>query len=319
MGSERRALRRCALLLVTAIAGCGHSDTVATAVTPVRFLVVGDFGTGGPQQYLVASAMQQVCAARGCDFVIATGDNIYDQPVSATDPQFESKFELPYQNLDAPWYLALGNHDVGANPLGGDFGDNEIAYGQRTDRISDKWNMPSRYYRLQKGAVEFFVLDTNRMQPDASSTSSESGWADQQRPWLVAALASSSAPWKFVVGHHPYRTSGGHALDLIDSYREKLRGTVCGVADAFLTGHDHILEWLQPASDCPGTELLISGAGGQTPDLAAGAEPQPTYYYAFNTYGFLYVTLSENAWTGEFYNEQAQLLFSRTVTRSGAH
>lgn len=314
-----RTRRWCAALLLALVAACGRSDPpVASAdAATVRFVVVGDFGTGEPLQHVIAGAMRQICEQHGCDFFVSTGDNIYDQPRSATDPQFETKFELPYRDLPQPWYLSLGNHDVGTDPLtGADYGDNSVAYGQRTDRTSDKWHMPARWYGVRKGPVELFLLDTNRMQPDASSTSSELGWVEAQRPWLVGALAASTAPWKFVFGHHPYRSSGGHGPELTDAYREKLQGTVCGVADAFITGHDHILEWLQPATDCAGTELLISGSGGQTPDLAAGAEPQPSYYYAFNTYGFLHITLTPASWTGAFYDEQAQLLFTRTVTKS---
>jgi len=49
----------------------------------------------------------------------------------------------------------------------------------------------------RRRSVAFFLLDTN---PGAD-------WAEQQ-PWLEQALASSDAPWKVVVGHHPIYSAG---------------------------------------------------------------------------------------------------------------
>ena len=44
--------------------------------------------------------MAAVCAARGCDFALEFGDNFYLSGVqSVTDAQWQSKFELPYANL----------------------------------------------------------------------------------------------------------------------------------------------------------------------------------------------------------------------------
>lgn len=87
-------------------------ELTAIASTSVGFLVIGDMGTGTPEQFEVAKAMKEVCAQRGCAFVISTGDNIYEYGVSSVqDPQFQSKFEKPYAELDIPFFLVLGNHD----------------------------------------------------------------------------------------------------------------------------------------------------------------------------------------------------------------
>ncbi len=70
----------------------------------------------------VGQAMADICAVKlgaendperaGCDFVVGLGDNIYESGVtSVDDPQFEEKFELPFEPVDLPFYLVLGNHD----------------------------------------------------------------------------------------------------------------------------------------------------------------------------------------------------------------
>src|SRR4051812_49371566 len=79
---------------------------------PVRFVTLGDTGTGGKTQLAVAKAMKKVCAERGCQFALGLGDNIYEFGISgADDPQFREKFEKPYADLNFPFFMALGNHD----------------------------------------------------------------------------------------------------------------------------------------------------------------------------------------------------------------
>src|SRR5690242_20330024 len=82
----------------------------------VRFVAFGDAGAATGAQFAVAQAMADVCKARGCDFALELGDNIYPEGVrSADDPQFETKFETPYEALKMPFYVALGNHDNGSD------------------------------------------------------------------------------------------------------------------------------------------------------------------------------------------------------------
>lgn len=84
----------------------------ASPDTTVKFIAIGDMGTGKDGQRKVAEVMKQVCARRGCDFVVGLGDNIYEAGVdSASDIQFQTKFEEPYKNLNLRFYMALGNHD----------------------------------------------------------------------------------------------------------------------------------------------------------------------------------------------------------------
>ena len=48
----------------------------------------------------------------GFGFVVLLGDNFYEDGVaSVDDPQWQTKFEDPYANIDLPFYAVLGNHD----------------------------------------------------------------------------------------------------------------------------------------------------------------------------------------------------------------
>jgi hypothetical protein len=174
-----------------------------------RFIAIGDAGKGNATQREVAVAMRDVCAAKGCDFVLMLGDNIYDAGVdSITDSQWQTKFEEPYHDIDLPFYVALGNHDNGGNliidapGIGNEFdkGKIEVDY----TAVSTKWTMPATHYTFTAGNVGFIVLDTNSIL-----------WGDEtygdQAAWLPSALVEvADKRWIFTAGHHPYRSNGQH-------------------------------------------------------------------------------------------------------------
>ena len=124
----------------------------------VHFIVTADTGSGYTDQYKVANSMTQLIKKYPINSVLLLGDNIYEEGVkSVDDPQFKEKFEDPYQNVKKPFYLCLGNHDYGNSFLVTNNQDHQVEY----SKISKKWNMPSKYYSIQKGPCEFFFLDTN--------------------------------------------------------------------------------------------------------------------------------------------------------------
>src|SRR5689334_9993322 len=63
----------------------GDSDTPPADNDPdpeplpprVRFIAIGDSGTGEAEQYEVAASIATHCADFGCDFVLYLGDNFY--------------------------------------------------------------------------------------------------------------------------------------------------------------------------------------------------------------------------------------------------
>ena len=69
------------------------------------------------------------------DFLVALGDNFYNNGVASTkDPLWKSLYRdvYNYPSLQVPWYAIFGNHDYGSNKgLGStqaqiDFGENKL-------------------------------------------------------------------------------------------------------------------------------------------------------------------------------------------------
>jgi hypothetical protein len=77
----------------------------------LKFGVLGDFGTGEPQQYQMAAQIARVQKQFQFKLMILVGDNLYG---SERPQDFQQKFEIPYKPLlDAGvvFRASLGNHD----------------------------------------------------------------------------------------------------------------------------------------------------------------------------------------------------------------
>jgi predicted phosphodiesterase len=182
----------------------------------VKFLVLGDTGTGDRAQYEVAAQAWKSHGVFPFEFAIMLGDNMYG---SERPQDFAKKFEVPYKPmLDAniSFYAALGNHD------------------DPNQRYYKPFGMGGqRFYSFQKPDVRFFVLDSNYMDKD-------------QQAWLEKELAASNSRWKIAYCHHPLYSSGARHGSEID-----LRTIVeplfikYGVNVVF-AGHEHFYERLQP-------------------------------------------------------------------------
>ena len=278
----------------------------------VRFIALGDGGEGNDAQYANAQGIASVCAERGCDFALYLGDNIYDSGVdSVDDEQFLNKFELPYEQLDFPFYVVMGNHDYGGNGVGNEPEkvDFEVGYTER----SEKWTMPAPFYYFAQEHIGFFGLDTNAI---------FWSWEDQQREWLAYKLPQSRTRWKIAFGHHPYISNGRHGNagkyegledfpvvsgDDVKSFFDDL---VCGNVDLYLAGHDHTLQWLHPTC---GTEFIVSGAAAKTTSLVGWGTP--TFYETDETVGFVWIEVLDDQLHGVIYDKDGTLLFEQTLTK----
>jgi hypothetical protein len=292
--------------------GTGGSGGGGNGKSVVKFAAIGDQGKGNQGQYDVAAAMAKKCAADGCDFIQLLGDNIYDSGVSSTsDPLWQSHFELPYAELDMPFWVVLGNHDYGADGAGTDFGKgkNEIDY----TKVSTKWKLPAAYYKRSEKHVDFFALDTNMAMFSQ---------ANNQKNDVPGWIAGSTAQWKIALGHHPYLSNGKHGnagsydgLPFIPiangaGVKDLLDNVVCGKVDLYLCGHDQSMQWLVPT--CGGsTNLVISGAGASTSEL--GGKNQS--HFESLDLGFFYVVIEDNVLTGQFINAAGTVLYTGTITK----
>jgi hypothetical protein len=196
----------------------------------VKFLVIGDSGTGDRRQYEVAAKIVEAYAQFPFEFAIMLGDNMYG---SERAIDFVNKFEKPYKPLlDAgvKFYASLGNHD------------------DPSQRFYAGFNMDGkRYYTFRKKDVEFFVLDSTYMAPPQVS-------------WLREELKRSDAKWKISYFHHPIYSSGerhGSELDL-QAIVEPL--FLENGVDAVFSGHEHFYERLRPQK---GIQYMIQGGAAK--------------------------------------------------------
>lgn len=294
---------------VTPAADADSSGTVP-ASKAVKFVAMGDTGTGDTGQNKIANAISAKCKKDGCDFVQLLGDNLYQSGASSVDdPIWQERFEIPYAAIDLDFYAVLGNHDYGANGAGTDFlkGKNEVDYTKK----SKKWKMPSAYFHFEKGNVEIFALDTNM------AFFSQAG---QQKTDMTGWIAASKADWKIAVGHHPYKSNGPHgnagSYDGIPippvngkAVKSFLDDVVCGKVDVYFSGHDHSQQWLNES--CSGTELAVSGAGAKTTELKGN---NASLFESIEL-GFLYIVIDGKKLTAEFVDENGKIEFTHTITK----
>jgi len=311
------------LVILAGLSGCQSIDEIldvrpegydVTASEPgkLKFVVIGDIGHGNREQYNVAGVIKDKCASDGCDFVIVLGDNIYGSGVnSIDDPQFKTKFEEPYQNINVPFYMVLGNHDYGGNGAGYEI--QKSIYQIRYTEKSTRWLMPSHYYRFKAENATFFALDTNAQLFNL---------ANEQSKDVTHWIAEADTIWKIAFGHHPYKSNGRHGnagnYDGIPD-EVKLAGgkgvknfaesVWCGKVDIYLAGHDHNRQWLD--TTCDGTALIISGAGADTTALQGN---NPALFQS-DTPGILYVSIDGKTLTAQFINENSKTEFTHTLQK----
>jgi predicted phosphodiesterase len=306
----------------------------------MRFVVLGDSGTGEGAQFQVAAAIGKVCGERGCDFMVHTGDALYETGAeSADDPQFAEKFEAPYGRLGIPAYVVLGNHDVGGDPTSTDdlgkwseVGDREVAYAHRGDRGSAAWQMPARWYAVQKGGVAFAAFDTSAFvfAPLESDPHGPLHAAEAAQAAFAATAWPANATWRFAVGHHPFVSNGMHgdagsfdrdpgdtgAVLAGGDLRSFYLAHVCGTADVLLTGHDHDLQWLDPVAACGGTRFLVSGAAAR-PRALADAGRHPAAFQRGATLGFWWLEAQGNTLRLAAFDGEGTELYHGTVLKAG--
>jgi tartrate-resistant acid phosphatase type 5 len=360
---KRQGLKRFPYLIlllavsVFSLTGCGGGRSAEVVAIPdtdipqdiviipeveskiVRFIAVGDTGTGEEGQYLVANAMEDICASRGCDFAIGLGDNIYESGVdSVDDAQFSNKFEKPYKDLDFPFYMTLGNHDnsyFGGEGTSNRKGEFQVDYHYKEDRESDKWNMPARYYHFSaplsdsEPLIDFFSLDSNPITsiPDPDTNYVQTSYKEKQAAWFQETIQSSLGQWKIAFAHHPYISNGLHGnAGMYDNiplhgkfYQDFIEEEVCDRVDVIITGHDHDLQWLRPVESCGKAFYMVSGAGAKTRSFE-DIDRNPSFFQADETLGFFYIEIEGDEFRGTAYvlntDGEYSIAHQQTITRT---
>jgi len=269
-----------------------------------RFMVIGDMGTGRPDQYRVAAAMAQRAKSDRVDFILTVGDNIYEHGVkSVDDPQWKTKFEDVYSDpaLQLPMYPTLGNHDHRGNP------EAQVEYSQR----NKNWKMPAPYYTFTRTlgdetTVQYLAIDSDPIKNQAPKAAAQLTWLDEE-------LGKSGARWKIVYGHHPLYSHVGED-------REKERRILIAAleplfakhkVDVYLAGHDHTLEMLKPVK---GVNYVITG-GGAGPDKAYEVSWTDEAYYAATLGGFTLFRVGKSEIVIEFVRLDGRTQYAHTISK----
>lgn len=182
----------------------------------MKFLVIGDSGSGDRPQFEVAARIAAAHKLFQFDRAIMLGDNIYGRH---NDAAYRNKFERPYAPLleaGVKFYASLGNHDNAAQ------------------RFYAPFNMDTRrYYTHGTGDVRFFALDSTYMSPE-------------QVKWIQEELSRSNEKWKIAYMHHPMYSSGRRhgPKDPLRVALEPLFARY-GV-DVVFSGHEHFYERMRP-------------------------------------------------------------------------
>ncbi|MDX2471742.1 MAG: metallophosphoesterase, partial [SAR324 cluster bacterium] len=237
-----------AALIVTLII-----NIIVAKPSEIRFLVLGDWGSGSKSQKAVARAMIKKCQAEDCEFVVSVGDNFYPIGIKNTkDPQWTKKFTDLYTGLAVPFYAILGTHDYAGNTRA------QVVYSQK----NSQWKMPAKFYNFEKGPANFIATDSHQLFRNAN-------YRKKQAPFYKNLLPRLNSTWTILLSKHAYISAGRHGnmgnYDGRSGYGIQIKRFFerhfCGEVDLFLHGHDHSLQVLKGPRNCPGT-FVVSGAGG---------------------------------------------------------
>jgi DNA repair exonuclease SbcCD nuclease subunit len=275
-----------------------HSVTVRTQDPSIlRAVLVGDIGHRGAHHEQVARSVRTICAQRGCDLILVPGDNLYPRGVQAGDEERLEAVLAPYDAVEVPIFMVLGNHDWGHGF--------DAKAAQRQLEVASKhenWILPSFDHEVRAGPGMVLGVDTTR-----------AFWNGPQGRdrWVGERLVASDAAWRVVVGHHPLRSDGPHGdageyegwsgVPFLSGQgvRNLLEEQVCAHADLYLSGHDHSRQWL---SDC-GVQHVISGAGSSITDLPRN---RPNRMWGSATLGSVWLEMGQRL-TIAFFDAQGQL------------
>jgi len=289
--------------------------------------------------YPVAWSMQQTCREKTCQFAVMLGDNVYpDGGTFGADARFDSRryndmLHKPFHTLGSgvkgfTIYSMMGNHDW---HISREATLSQMLYLQEHPAFT----MPGYFYRVSpaasRGEVEIFVIDTemllagttvylDKLAEDGSGREVSDDELEEFPPhvapqteaernmvaWLEDALASSTAKWKIVAGHHAVWSGGGGKFEKARALRKLILPALCKHADAYFSGDDHMLEMytdsceqIKGALPAP-LPTIVSGAGAKwRPNHPAFIAQQAKRYPEVtniwsrgSTWGFMYVELA---------------------------
>ncbi|MBK8615772.1 MAG: metallophosphoesterase [Anaerolineales bacterium] len=258
----------------------------------IVFAVIGDYGLASQNEEDVANLVK----SWNPNFIVTVGDNNYEKGLAETIDQnigqyyhdYIFRYTGKYGNGSSTnrFFPALGNHDWGNNGI---------------KPYLDYFTLPGneRYYDFVGGSIHFFILDSDRNEPDETSATGK------QARWLKNGLAASTSPFNIVILHHAPYSSGTHGSTSYMQWPFKDWG-----AQAVLSGHDHLYERLL-INDIP---YFVNGLGGDS--LYSLGSPLAESRVLFNQdYGAMRVEANNTSVKFQFFTRANLLIDEYTISK----
>jgi predicted phosphodiesterase len=218
--------------------GADHSFiTTPDVATPTRVWVIGDAGTGYPEQAAVRDAFKAYNGSGQANVWLMLGDNAYS---SGSESSYQNKCFNMYPEIfrQTPVWATMGNHDGGKS-------NSTTMSGPYYDAFTFPMNGESggvasgteAYYSFDHGNIHFVCLnshDVSKAQDGAMMT------------WLRNDLAQNDKDWLVVFFHHPPYSRGSHDSDK-DNKLVGMRNNAVATLESYgvdlvLCGHSHSYE-----------------------------------------------------------------------------
>jgi tartrate-resistant acid phosphatase type 5 len=256
---------------------------------------VGDYGYDNSKEADVARMIKKWKP----DYVTTVGDNNqldadgwsnFDRVVGKYYREFIGNYKGSYGAGSSTnrFWPAMGNHDWDGN----------------TDQVhKDYFTLPNneRYYDVRKGSIHFFIVSSDKREPDGTSSTSK------QAQWIKSKMLASGAPFKVVVMHHPPYTSGTMGDNTWMRWPVRDWG-----ADVVLSGHEHAYERLS----VDGVPHIVNGAGGTT--VGFGSTDSRSIVRNNADVGALLISANEYAMTLQYQHRSGKVIDTITIGPSPA-
>ena len=227
-------------------------ETAPASAEPTRIWVLGDSGTGTPEQREVRDAYYAHAGAGETDLVLMLGDNAYER---GTDSEHQARLFDVYDRIlrhTALW-PTFGNHEgytASSEPQTGPY--YEVFSLPREGEAGGVASGTEADYSFDYGNIHFVCLnsyDVSRA-PDGPMLT-----------WLRRDLAANDRDWTIAYFHHPPYSKGSHDSDL-NLLMTEMRTNALPIleqygVDLVLAGHSHSYE----------RSMLIDGHYGRSGGL----------------------------------------------------
>ncbi len=176
---------------------------------------------------------------RAPDFVIHLGDITHPGPGTPAYKESAERFHRVFEELECPWHLVPGNHDIGEKAFPGDpLADQDAQLTVNDDMIAEyERHFQSQYHAFEHEDCLFVVMNGMIVNSGLAAE-------DRQRRWLESLLADNHGRRIFVFSHYPPYLSHAGETGHYDATDEPGRSWLLGLfarhgVEAQFAGHVH--------------------------------------------------------------------------------